>query len=110
MSKGLCRIDLRHRPFYYALLYPIGLPLWEKQPWPVPPKLRKKNGYWMTKAGGTETYFGKVADVAHADARRLFFDHLKAVADEGTADGPPSPWKSLCDLHLDWLKVSFTSL
>jgi len=45
------------------------------------PKLRKKNGYWMTKAGGTETYFGKVAILPYADARRLFLDHLKAVAD-----------------------------
>ena len=36
------------------------------------PKLRKKNGYWMTKAGGTETYFGKVAHVPYAYARRLF--------------------------------------
>ena len=31
------------------------------------PKLRKKNGYWMTKAGGTETYFGKVVRLAYAD-------------------------------------------
>ncbi len=28
---------------------------------PHPPQLRKKNGYWMTRAGATEAYFGKVA-------------------------------------------------
>jgi len=46
----------------------------------IVPQLSKKNSYWMTKAGGTETYFGKVADIPHADARRLFIDHLQAVA------------------------------
>ncbi len=68
---------------------------------PRQPKLRKKNGYWMTKAGGTETYFGKVRDVPHADARRLFLDHLKTVS------GPRQTAVSaevLCDLHLDWLQ------
>src|ERR1700736_4741461 len=80
-AKGLCRIDLRHRPFYYALLHPFGLPLWEGSTVARQAKLRKKNGYWMTKAGGSEIYFGKVDIVPYADARRLFVDHLKAIAD-----------------------------
>lgn len=33
--KGLWYIDLCHRPFYYALLYPIALPLWEASAWPA---------------------------------------------------------------------------
>jgi hypothetical protein len=49
-----------------------------------PPKLRKKNGYWMTKAGVTETYFGKVNRLSHADARRLFLDHLHALSEHKT--------------------------
>jgi integrase len=66
-------------------------------------KLRKKNGYWMTKAGGTETYFGKVDQIAYADARRLFLDHLKAVADKPRRTAAVTV-EMLCDLHLDWLK------
>lgn len=68
------------------------------------PKLRKKNGYWMTKAGGTETYFGKVAIVSHTDARRLFLDHLKAVAERKEPGRTPVTVEVVCDLHLDWLK------
>jgi integrase len=68
------------------------------------PKLRKKNGYWMTKAGGTETYFGKVAILPYADARRLFLDHLKAVADHKKQRRAAITVAMLCDLHLDWLR------
>jgi len=68
------------------------------------PKLRKKNGYWMTKAGGTETYFGKVATLPHADARRLFLDHLKAVAQGKQQRRAAIPVEVLCELHLDWLR------
>jgi len=64
-------------------------------------KLRRKNGYWMTKAGGSETYFGKVRDVPHADARRLFLDHLKNVS---TPRKSAISTEVLCDLHLDWLQ------
>jgi len=64
-------------------------------------KLRKKNGYWMTKAGGREAYFGKVKDVAHADARRLFLDHLKNISVRRKA---AISSEVLCDLHLDWLQ------
>lgn len=71
---------------------------------PRPAKLRKKNGYWMTKAGGAETYFGKVAALPHADARRLFLDYLKAVADRSKQRRAAITVEVLCDLHLDWLK------
>jgi integrase len=70
------------------------------------PKLRKKNGYWMTKAGGAETYFGKVAVVPHADARRLFLDHLKAVAEGKQQRRAAITVEVFCDLHLDWLQAN----
>jgi integrase len=68
------------------------------------PKLRKKNGYWMTKAGGTETYFDKVAVLPYADARRLFLDHLKVVSDHNKQRRVAITVEMLCDLHLDWLR------
>ena len=68
-----------------------------------PPKLRKKNGYWMTKAGGTETYFGKVAKTPHADARRLFLDHLQSLSDGKPKRRAAITAEILCDRHLDWL-------
>jgi integrase len=68
-----------------------------------PPKLRKKNGYWMTKAGGTETYFGKVNRLSHADARRLFLDHLQALSEHKTVRRAAVTVEILCDRHLDWL-------
>src|SRR3954469_21945462 len=104
LANGLWRIDLRHRPFYHALLYPFGLPLWEGRTMARQAKLRKKNGYWMTKAGGAETYFGKAADLPYADARRLFLDHLKAVADGRRPRRAALTAEVLCDRHLDWLR------
>ena len=68
------------------------------------PKLRKKNGYWMTKAGGTETYFGKVAVLPYRDARKLFLDHLKAVAGRDKLRRAAVTVEVLCDRHLDWLQ------
>jgi integrase len=69
-------------------------------------KLRKKNGYWMTKAGGTETYFGKVNAVPYADARRSFLDHLKNATESKRQRKAAITVEVLCDLHLDWLKVN----
>jgi integrase len=68
-----------------------------------PPKLRKKNGYWMTKAGGTETYFGKVAKTPHAEARRLFLDHLQSLSGSRPKRRAAITAEVLCDQHLDWL-------
>ncbi len=70
------------------------------------PKLRKKNGYWMTKAGGVETYFGKIDLLPYADARRLFLDHLKAVADGRQRRRAAISVEFLCDQHLDWLQAN----
>jgi len=70
------------------------------------PKLRKKNGYWMTKAGGAETYFGKTDRLSFADARRLFLDHLKAVAEQKPQRRAAVTVEMLCDLHLDWLQAN----
>lgn len=69
-------------------------------------KLRKKNGYWMTKAGGTETYFGKVANVPYAEARRLFVDHLKTLSESKSRGRPAASAEVVCDLHLDWLQAN----
>jgi integrase len=69
-------------------------------------KLRKKNGYWMTKAGGAEIYFGKATLVPYAEARRLFLDHIKAVADNRHRRGGAITAEVLCDLHLDWIQAN----
>jgi hypothetical protein len=69
-----------------------------------PAKLRKKNGYWMTKAGGTEAYFGKVALVPYGDARKQFLDHLRDVASRRQKGRAAITVEVLCDLHLDWLQ------
>jgi len=48
---------------------------------PRQPQLRKTVGdsvYWFTKADG-ETYFGRVDEVSHRDAKKLFADHLVKV-------------------------------
>jgi integrase len=57
----------------------------------------------MTKAGGTETYFGKADRVPYADARRAFADHLKNLADHRRIRRAALSAEVLCDLHLDWL-------
>lgn len=69
---------------------------------PRPSKLRKKNGYWMTKAGGKETYFGKVSDVPYADARDQFREHLGSIGDKRTRKVAVT-CDEVCDRHLDWL-------
>src|SRR5262245_36671618 len=57
---------------------------------PSPAKLRiqskgekgkkSKARYWYTDAGGTGTYFGRVGDVTHKDAERLFREHMASLA------------------------------
>lgn len=49
-------------------------------------KLRKKNGYWYTGAGGGR-YFGRVADVRFEVARAKFTAHLARVASTRRAAG-----------------------
>jgi integrase len=52
-------------------------------------KLRKKkvgsSVYWFTKAGG-ETYFGSVDAVSYSEARKLFNDHVKILAENEVAN------------------------
>jgi integrase len=71
-----------------------------------PPKLRKKNGYWMTKAGGTETYFGKVRVLPHADAKQLFLNHLKSVSESKPARSAAVTAEMLSDFHLEWIQAN----
>lgn len=48
---------------------------------PRQPRLRKKNGYWYTEAGGSSgTYFGRVDDVSHLQAKAKFAAHLTEIA------------------------------
>ena len=70
---------------------------------PRPAKLRKKNGYWMTKAGGTEKYFGKVADVAYADARKAYSQHLDGLGETRTVAAVLTCLE-ICDRHLEWIQ------
>jgi hypothetical protein len=73
------------------------------------PQLRKKqvgkSVYWFTKAGG-DTYFGNVKDVAPAEAKRLFHQHIISLA------GSAGPGKrqamtagEMMDLFLDWVQA-----
>jgi hypothetical protein len=75
---------------------------------PRQPKLRKKKVgrsiYWFTKAGG-DTYFGKVEEVPHEDARKLFADHLHKLRDEETASKRQALTAGeLMDLFLGWVQ------
>jgi integrase len=70
---------------------------------PRSPKLRKKNGYWMTKAGGQEKYFGLAANVTYADARKAYLEHLKRVGQTGSRRHVVTCLE-VCDLHLDWVQ------
>ena len=77
--------------------------------WTMPrqPKLRKKRVgqtiYWYTEAGGA-TYFGNVDATPFLEARNLFNDHVKSLAERakdckerGRTAG------QLMDLFLDWI-------
>jgi integrase len=61
--------------------------------------------YWFTKAGG-DTYFGNVEYVSHADATRLFRQHigsLAAAAKDSKREGLTAG--RLMDLFLDWVQA-----
>ena len=51
---------------------------------PRAPKLRRKKisktMYWDTEAGG-RTYFGNVEEMPHSEARKLFTEHVKSLAE-----------------------------
>ena len=70
---------------------------------PRPAKLRKKNGYWMTKAGGKEVYFGRVDEVPYKTAQKAFADHLKNLDDRPNRQVVVTCLE-VCDRHLDWVQ------
>lgn len=75
---------------------------------PRQPQLRKKtvggSVYWFTKAGG-ETYFGRVDEVSHKNAKKLFADHLvKVRTDEGDRKRGGLTAGELMDTYLDWFE------
>lgn len=48
---------------------------------PRQPTLRKHSGQWFTQAGGGPgTYFGPVAKVSYADAKKAFAKHLETIS------------------------------
>lgn len=72
---------------------------------PRSPKLRVKNGYWFTKAGGTSgTYFGRVDEITHNRARELFAIHLKNLSATRSPQRHALTVAMLCDEYLEWLK------
>lgn len=70
---------------------------------PRPVKLRKKNGDWMTKAGGKEIHFGRIDEVPFKKAKRAFADHLKTLDDRPNRRAIVT-CTEVCDRHLDWVE------
>jgi hypothetical protein len=73
------------------------------------PQLRKKkvgkSVYWFTKAGG-DTYFGNVKDVAPAEAKRLFHQHIVSlVGRAGPGKRQAMTAGEMMDLFLDWVQA-----
>jgi integrase len=70
-------------------------------------KLRKKNGYWFTKAGGPNgVYLGRVGEVTYLDAKRKFAEHLKGLAPSRATPAPAGiTIAELVDLFLDWVEA-----
>ena len=72
------------------------------------PKLRKKSVgryvYWFTKTGG-DTNFGRVDEVPHQQAQKLFADHLSRIfAAEKDSKRQFLTVGELMDLFLDWVQ------
>lgn len=75
---------------------------------PRQPKLRKKkvgaSVYWFTKAGG-ETYFGSVDALSYSDAKKLFNDHVKILAENEVASHSKGRTvDDLIALFLEWIE------
>ena len=71
-------------------------------------KLRKKqvgsSAYWFTKAGG-DTYFGSVDALSYSDAKKLFNDHVKILAEnEAASHSKGFTAGDLISLFLDWIE------
>lgn len=64
-------------------------------------KLRRKNGHWYSEAGGQPRYFGKVAEVPHAEALRRFREGLLNLPELGS---PSLSVRKLVDQFLAWVE------
>ena len=77
-----------------------------KQVMPRQPKLRKKKvgktTYWYTEAG-CRTYFGNVVDVPFFEARKLFSEHVKSLA-EGSKSRNILSVAELVEKFLEWIE------
>lgn len=64
-----------------------------------------KSEYWYTEAGGgSPTYFGNVSDTPFIEAKRLFSEHMKSLA-EGTKSRNILTCATLIDQFLEWIQV-----
>jgi integrase len=68
-----------------------------------PAKLRNKNGYWYSEAGGVGRYFGRVGEVSHREA----LGRLRAaLGSQVSSPRPAVPTvKALASQYLEWLKA-----
>lgn len=57
----------------------------------------------MTKAGGTEKYFGKSDQVPFKTAQQAFLEHLRSLAGQPTSRAVITCLE-VCDRHLDWVQ------
>ena len=73
---------------------------------PRAPKLRKKKvgktTYWYTEAGES-TYFGNVEEMPYSEARKLFSEHVKSLA-EGSKSGNVLSVAELVERFLEWIE------
>lgn len=70
-------------------------------------KVRQKGDYWTSDAGGKTTYFGKVAEVSHAEATQRLHAHLAEAKTLVPPAPNPNPTLTLDGLrtkYLAWLK------
>ena len=64
----------------------------------------RKSQYWYTEAGGgSPIYFGNVTDTLFVDAKRLFSEHMKSLA-EGTKSRNTLTCAELIDQFPAWIE------
>lgn len=94
-----------NRQFHFT---PFVYPFRFGRTMPRQPKLRKKkvgtSVYWFTKAGG-DTYFGSVDAVPYSEAKKLFNDHVKTLAEnQSTTNSKELTAGDLVVLFLEWIE------
>ncbi len=69
-------------------------------------KLRRKEGYWFTQAGGQGgAYFGRIDEVPYAEARKKFGAYLASCKyEQQQARLPVLSVAEICDRHLGFVK------